>query len=99
MRICLTKGLMLPFKKKYSELHPFSKRIFVSSFFLFFFVSLALAQSKKITGKVTDSNTGEALSGVTVTVEGTRVATITDSSGSYTIEAASSKAALVFSYI
>src|SRR6476469_6824181 len=99
MRVCSAKGMMLPFKKKHSELHPFLNRISACSFFLFFFVSMALSQSKKITGKVTDLNTGEALPGVTVTIEGTPVATITDSSGRYDIEVPSSKATLLFSYV
>jgi len=99
MRICSTKGMMLPFKKKYSELHLFLQRVFACFLFLFFFVSMALAQSKKITGKVTDSNTGEELSRVTVTIEGTSTATITDNSGNYTIVVPSSKATLLFSYV
>jgi TonB-dependent starch-binding outer membrane protein SusC len=99
MRICSTKGTMLPFKTRYSELHPFLVRIFTCSLFLFFFVSIALAQSKKITGKVTDSNSGEKLAGATVNIEGTSTSTITDNSGSYAIEVPSSKATLVFSYV
>jgi CarboxypepD_reg-like domain len=99
MRICSTKGMMLPFKKNHSELHQILKIILACSIFLFFFVSLALSQSKKITGRVTDLNTGEALPGVTVTIERTPVATITDSSGRYALEVPSSRATLLFSYV
>ena len=90
MRFYSTKGMMLPFKKRYSRLHPFLKRIFASLLFLFFFVSMALSQSKKVTGKVTDSNTGQELAGATVVVEGTSTATTTDNSGHFTIEVPSS---------
>ena len=60
---------------------------------------MALSQSKKITGKVTDSNTGQELAGATVAVEGSAVATTTDNSGYFTIEVPSSNAVLVFSYV
>ena len=91
--------MLLPFKKSYSGLHPFSKKIFACSLFLFLFVSMAFSQSKKVTGKVTDSNTGQELAGVTVTVEGTSTATTTDNSGNYSIEVPSSNATLSFSYV
>src|SRR5678815_3624735 len=99
MRFCSTKGLVRPFKKRNSELHPFLKKIFACSFFLFFFLSIALSQSRKITGKVTDSNTGQELAGATVVVEGTSIATATDNSGYFAIEVPSSNAVLVFSYV
>jgi TonB-linked SusC/RagA family outer membrane protein len=78
---------------------PFLKKIFACSLFLFFFVSTALSQLKKVTGKVTDSNTGQELAGVTVTVDGTSTATTTDNSGNYSIEVPSSNTTLSFSYV
>ncbi|HEV2478775.1 MAG TPA: TonB-dependent receptor [Puia sp.] len=47
-----------------------------------------LAQTKKITGKVSASDNGTMLSGATVKVKGTKIATSTDADGSFTIEAA-----------
>jgi TonB-linked SusC/RagA family outer membrane protein len=99
MRFCSTKGMKLPFKMGYLALHPFLKRIFACSLFLFFFVSMALTQAKKVTGKVYESNTGQELPGVTVAIEGTSKATTTDNSGSYSIEVPSSNATLSFSYV
>jgi TonB-linked SusC/RagA family outer membrane protein len=93
-----TKALVLPFKKRCSGLHPILLRIFTFSFFLLFFASPASAQSKKITGKIID-NDGKPLSGVTVTVEGTTVATVSDNLGQYNIETSASKATLVFSFV
>ena len=53
----------------------------------------------KITGVVTDATTGESLLGVSVFIEGTKVAVITDLNGKFSIEAPSSTSELVFSYI
>ena len=80
-------------------MHSFLKSILTCSLFLFFFISMALSQSKKVTGRVTDLNTGQDLAGVTVTLEGTSVATTTDNSGHYSIEVPSSNATLLFSYV
>ncbi|MBF1080620.1 MAG: TonB-dependent receptor plug domain-containing protein, partial [Prevotellaceae bacterium] len=46
----------------------------------------AQQQTKKVTGKVTDSS-GEPVIGATVTVKGTKIVTVTDASGNYTINA------------
>src|SRR4051812_24233798 len=51
-----------------------------------------------VTGKVTDEN-GKGLAGVTVTVKGTAVNTVTGPDGAYKINAGSGKAVLVFSYV
>ncbi|MEJ7685134.1 MAG: TonB-dependent receptor plug domain-containing protein [Segetibacter sp.] len=55
------------------------------------------ATGRKVAGKVTDE-TGNGVSGVTVTVKGTRVATQTDDNGNYTVNAPSN-ATLVFSSV
>src|SRR6476469_1065768 len=100
MRLQSAKGIILLCnKKRYPGLRIFLKGIFASSFFLFFFVYTALPQSKKITGKVTDSNTGQELPGVTVAIEGSSAATTTDNSGNYSIEVPSSNATLSFSVV
>jgi TonB-linked SusC/RagA family outer membrane protein len=56
------------------------------------------AQTKNITGKITDS-TGEPLPGVTVVVKGAATGTITDIDGNYMLPNVSSENTLVFSFI
>jgi TonB-linked SusC/RagA family outer membrane protein len=58
----------------------------------------AFAQNKQITGKVTTSDDGGALPGVTVKVKGTSQGVTTDINGSYKISAPAN-ATLVFSFI
>ncbi|MDJ1494323.1 SusC/RagA family TonB-linked outer membrane protein [Cytophagaceae bacterium DM2B3-1] len=56
------------------------------------------AQSRLITGKVTASDDGSSLPGVSVVVKGTTIGTTTDATGKYSISAEPS-ATLVFSFI
>ena len=71
--------------------------------FLFIFsciVSCVLfAQGRQITGKVTSSDNKQSLSGVTVTVKGTKRAVVTDNQGNYKIGIDENAAALVFTSI
>ena len=62
-------------------------------------VQLSYAQVSSISGKVTDSNTGEPLIGVTIQVEGTTLGTITDIDGNYSINVDPEGATLIFSFI
>ena len=57
----------------------------------------AMAQTRQITGKVTDA-TGDPLIGVSVVVKGTTQGSITDDNGAYSLQAANN-ATLVFSYV
>ncbi len=69
---------------------------------LFVFISgyTLLAQTIVITGTVTSSVQGEGvIPGVTVTVKGTTVGTITDVNGKFSLPAPESATTLVFSYI
>ncbi|MBN2805961.1 MAG: TonB-dependent receptor [Prolixibacteraceae bacterium] len=59
----------------------------------------AVAQSKTITGNVTDADNGEALVGVTVVIEGTTLGTVTDVMGDYSIAVTGNDAVLRFSFI
>ncbi|MEM7373398.1 MAG: SusC/RagA family TonB-linked outer membrane protein [Bacteroidota bacterium] len=52
-----------------------------------------------ITGKVTASDNGAALTGATVQVKGTTTGTFTDDTGNYSIEVNGEDAILVFSYL
>ena len=58
----------------------------------------AMAQVLKVTGKVTDSKTGEGLPGVSVIVKGTTTGAATDINGAYSINA-SKGATVVFSFV
>ncbi|MFN4144795.1 MAG: SusC/RagA family TonB-linked outer membrane protein [Runella sp.] len=58
----------------------------------------ALAQERKITGKVTAAEDGSPLPGVSVVVKGTSKGTNTDQSGAYSIDAPAN-ATLVFSFV
>ncbi|HPR85687.1 MAG TPA: SusC/RagA family TonB-linked outer membrane protein [Prolixibacteraceae bacterium] len=53
--------------------------------FAIFFVNLAFAQQRTITGTVTDKETGEKMVGVTIVLKGTTTGTITDIDGNYKI--------------
>jgi len=72
-------------------------RTLLVSFSLLLLSAAAFAQNV-ITGKVTDAKDGSPLSGVTVTVKGTRTATQTGNDGSYRISAPDG-ATLVFTSV
>lgn len=57
-----------------------------------------LAQDRKVMGKVTDSETGATMPGVTVLVKGTKVGSTTDADGKYSISAPAGSS-LVFSFV
>lgn len=60
--------------------------------------SQALAQDRQVSGKVTDSETGEGLPGVNVLEAGTSNGTVTDLNGNYSISVGSN-ASLSFSFV
>lgn len=59
----------------------------------------AAAQNRNITGRVTDTATGQGLPGVTVLVKGTSVGASTNADGSYSISVPASATVLSFSFI
>lgn len=63
-----------------------------------FLVGMAHAQTRQVTGRVTSASDGTPISGVSVSVAGTSIATQTNDNGNYSIEAAPN-ATLVFSYV
>jgi TonB-linked SusC/RagA family outer membrane protein len=70
----------------------------LSLFLVFIWSSFALAQTT-VTGKITDSNTGEGLIGATIQgPEGTTFGAITDVQGDYSISVPEGVTTLVFSY-
>jgi hypothetical protein len=56
-------------------------------------------QQVKVTGKVTDSTTGESLPGVNIVVKGTMNGTLTDIDGNYSINVPSKSSVLVYSFV
>ncbi|MGV3508559.1 MAG: SusC/RagA family TonB-linked outer membrane protein [Sphingobacteriaceae bacterium] len=64
-----------------------------------FLCASGLYAQKVITGKVTDSDGGLPLPGVSVSVKGTSAGTITNNSGEYTIQTSSANPILVFRFI
>lgn len=65
---------------------------------LFFFTSLMVFAQKKITGKVTDAESGIGLPGATVQVKGTNKGTSSDANGAFSFEVPSGST-IVFSSI
>ena len=61
--------------------------------------SLQQQQSISVAGKVTDSQTGEAMPGVNIQVKGTTIGAITDGEGKYSLSVNDREATLIFSFI
>jgi len=72
---------------------------FVSDHFTANTNDAGIIQQIKITGKVTDSQTGESMPGVNIVVKGTTVGTLTDADGIYSLSVPNSNAILVFSFV
>lgn len=60
---------------------------------------VVFAQSRTITGTVTDADDGASLPGVSVVVKGTSIGTVTDIDGKFSINAPSDAQTLVFSFV
>src|SRR5438105_7164373 len=59
----------------------------------------ALAQTKEVAGKVTDSRDGTPLPGVTVKVKGSTTSTVTQADGSFKFTVAQNATTVSFTYI
>ncbi|MEJ8801064.1 SusC/RagA family TonB-linked outer membrane protein [Pontibacter sp. H249] len=66
---------------------------------LFGFLQHAMAQTKTVTGKVSDQSSGIGLPGVSVVVKGTSVGAATAGDGTYTLNVPANGTTLVFRYI
>ncbi len=75
------------------------KIIFLSFLLVTALLQQAMAQTRTVTGTVTDANTKQPLPGVTVLVQGTNVGTATGADGNYTINVAEGSNTLEFRYI
>src|SRR5688572_18383241 len=69
------------------------------SFFCLLHISVALAQERKVTGKVTQSDDGSPIPGVNVTLKGTTLGQITDADGNYALSVPAEGGTLLFSFI
>ena len=84
-----------------------AKKIFSTlklGFFLTAFCSLLLAanvnaQQGRVTGRVVEASTGQALPGVTVQVQGTTTGAITQADGTYSVNLPAGSNTLIFSFI
>ena len=61
--------------------------------------STVLAQTRVITGKVTDAADGSPLPGVTIAVTGTKTGTTSDGNGNYRLNAPTSAKSLTFTFV
>jgi len=75
------------------------KLLLISFALVFTLLQQAMAQSKTVSGTVTDQATGQALPGVSVIVKGTSVGTATAADGTYTLNVPTDGSTLMFRYI
>lgn len=77
------------------------KKVLQTVFLIVFVASFqtVYAQSKTITGKVTDAANGEAIPGATVVVKGTNIGITTDMDGKFKINVKDPKSVLAFSFV
>ncbi|RNI25892.1 SusC/RagA family TonB-linked outer membrane protein [Rufibacter latericius] len=75
------------------------KTLLLSLFLMSMLLTEAVAQTRMITGRVTDATTGEGMPGVTVQLKGTSTAAPTDLDGTYSISVPATGGTLVFSFI
>ncbi len=68
-------------------------------FLLFAGMNFALAQSRTFSGKVTSSQDGLGMPGVSVVVKGTQIGTTTDIDGNYSLSVLPEHKALLFSFV
>jgi len=73
----------------------------MKSIYIVFFISLSVTawSQKNVSGRVTDAESGEAIIGATVLVDGTTKGTITDFDGNYNLSLAENENRLVFSFV
>ncbi len=80
------------------KFHPMERKIFTLLLLIIFSFSTAIAQIT-VTGTVTSAEDEEPIPGVTVTVAGTEIGTVTDVDGSYSIEVPDEDAILEFTFV
>jgi TonB-linked SusC/RagA family outer membrane protein len=73
--------------------------LFISGIVITGFTDFATAQNQTVTGTVLSAETGEALPGVSIVVQGTTTGTSTNFDGEFSLNVPSLNATLVFSFI
>jgi TonB-dependent starch-binding outer membrane protein SusC len=79
-------------------MRKFYKRLSLMSAAMLMLCSVALAQDRVVTGKVTDE-TGSGMPGVNIVLKGTSVGTATDSNGMFSISVPNEQAVIVVSFV
>ncbi|MEO7265410.1 MAG: TonB-dependent receptor [Ferruginibacter sp.] len=77
----------------------FKTTLMLCAFLSFMGMQAVLSQALTVSGNVTSQITNSPLQGVTVSVKGSRVSSVTDENGAYTISVPGKGAVLVFSFI
>jgi TonB-dependent starch-binding outer membrane protein SusC len=77
----------------------YMRKVLLVGFFSILQVSVALAQERTVSGRVTASEDGSGLRGVNVVVKGTSRGTVTDNDGQYSVTVKCNGSVLVFSSI
>ena len=85
-------------KQNYFMRKKLLSKVLLSMIFMFLGVQ-AFAQDRLVTGRVTASDDGSGVPGVSVLVKGTTRGTTTNSNGEYSISVLDDKAVLVFSFV
>ena len=75
------------------------KKIALLLAFFAFGLNVVLAQTKEITGKVTSADDSGGMPGVSISVKGTSLGTITDMNGKYLLKVPADAKTLVFSFV
>ena len=75
------------------------KKIALLLAFLAFGLNVVLAQPRELTGNVTSADDGGTMPGVSISVKGTTIGTITDMNGKFTLKAPADAKTLVFSFV
>ncbi len=76
-----------------------TKKTHLLFLFLLLCTSIAFAQGRTITGKISDDATKSPIAGATITVKGTKKAVTSDISGTFTISVGDGSVSLLISYI
>jgi len=74
------------------------KNYLLACLMAFLSVTIVFAQERKVTGKVTDPETGDGIPGVNIMIEGTTMGSVSDIEGNYEVDVPAD-ATLVYSYV
>jgi iron complex outermembrane receptor protein len=75
------------------------KKVLPTLMLLLFAVAQIMAQTREVSGSVTDQSDGTAISGVNIVVKGTAIGTSTDGNGRFALQVPSNATTLVVSFV